>query len=899
MKRILVLLILSFACGQIYSQQNVYKGKIIESGTNSPIADAKIQIGDVVQAAKSTADGTFEVSATQGRQYMAVVADGYQTYETEIDFGNVIDLGTIRLQRTANINQEIDYITEIELDDDISSDQNTSALLSSSKDVFSSLAGFNLGIFRFRQRGYESNSSLIYVNGMKMNEAERGQPVFSLWGGLNDAVRNQIYSNGLSPSDETFGSFGGITNINMRASSFRKQIKVSYSAANAQYRHRLMVTASTGMMQNNWSVVASASRRAGNEGYIEGNFYDAWAYFLGIEKKINEQHSIALTAFAAPVERGMQSGSTDEVYNLLGDNYYNSNWGWQDGKKRNSRVRKTHQPVFILNHYWKIDEKSNLTTSIGYMLGRDGTYALTWSEASDPRPDYYRNLPSYFTDPAMQQIVADKFKSDPSVNQLNWAKLYQQNREESDSDGKYSAKYMIEDRRNDHNQLSFNTVFNTALSDKTTLQVGAEFRNVQTKYYTEIEDLLGADYWLDIDKYAKRDKPTDGDYYQSDINNPDRKVTEGDRFGYDYKITQNEMSLWAILRMKFNVVDIYFGPQLSNTSFFRTGFMQTGTFPNNSLGKSQACNFGDYALKSGFTYKITGRHFVDGNIAYMTRAPYYRAVYLAPRKRDNIIKNLESEKIFSSDLSYIMRTPYIQARITGYYTTINDRVESTSNYDDSYGTFINMTMNGINQRYIGIETGLKLKLSQTMTLEAAFAHGKYEYTSNPKITVYQDATAEELIPSETSYIKGFYVEGTPQTAVSAEITYNSPKYWWLSLGCNYAANAFLDFSPVKRVLSIYNNASDTDYDVIKRYAAQIRLPEAVTFDLSGGYSVRLRNNYLLFMLSAQNIFNRKNIKTGGYEQARINLSDLTSARFDAKYYYAYGTTFFFQVSYRF
>ncbi|MDR2291846.1 MAG: hypothetical protein LBE11_00015 [Prevotellaceae bacterium] len=899
MKQTLVLLALCFVCMQVYSQQNIYKGTIIESGTNRPIADAKIQAGDVVQAATSKADGTFELSLRQGKHYVAIVADGYQLYETEIDFGAVTDLGTIRLQRTVNLNQEIDYISEIELDDDISSAQNTSALLSSTKDAFLSLSGFNLGLFRFRQRGYESHNSLIYINGMKLNEVERGQPVFAMFGGLNDAVRNQTYSNGLSPSDETFGALGGTTVINTRASSFRKQVKVSYAAANTQYRHRLMVTAATGMMENNWSFAVSASRRVGEEGYAEATSYDAWAYLLSLEKKINSKHSIAFTAFASPNERGMQGGSSDEVYSLMENNYYNSYWGWQNGKKRNSRVRKSHQPVLTLNHFWQIDEKSNLTTSLGYIFGRDGQYALSWGEAYDPRPDYYRNLPSYFTNPETRQMVADKFKNDPSVNQINWTSLYQQNRDETDADGKYSAKYIIEDRRNDRNIFSFNTVLNTSLNENISLHAGAEMRNVKTKYFKEIQDLLGADYWLDIDKYAKRDYPTNDDYYQSNLNNPNKKAVTGDRFGYDYIIHHTELNLWTLLRMKFNAADVYFGPQLSNTSFYREGLAKTGLFPNNSFGKAQTHNFGNYALKGGFTYKITGRHFIDGNAAIMTRAPFYRNIYLSPRTRDNVMNNMTNEKITSADLSYIVRSPYVQARITGYYTTMKGKSETASYYDDSYGSYLNLSMRGVNQRYVGIETGLQLKLSQTTALEAAFAHGKYEYTNNPLITLVQDATAKILVEDEKAYIKGFYVEGTPQTAISIELTYNSPKYWWISFGGNYAANAFLDFSSIKRILSLYENVVDTDYEIIKKYAAQTRLPEALTFNLSGGYSVRLRNNYLQFMLNVQNIFNKKNIKTGGYETMRINLSDIESATFEPRYYYAYGTTFFFQIAYRF
>ena len=47
----------------------------------------------------------------------------------------------------------------------------------------------------------------------------------------------------------------------------------------------------------------------------------------------------------APTERGAQQASTQEAYDLVGNNYYNPNWGYQDGKMRNARVRNSHEPI--------------------------------------------------------------------------------------------------------------------------------------------------------------------------------------------------------------------------------------------------------------------------------------------------------------------------------------------------------------------------------------------------------------------------------------------------------------------------------------------------------------------------------------------------------------------------
>jgi hypothetical protein len=87
-----------------------------------------------------------------------------------------------------------------------------------------------------------------------------------------------------------FGGIGGSSDINVRASSIRKGIRVSYASANRAYRNRMMVTGSTGMMKNGWSFSFSGSRRWAEEGYVDGTSFNAYAYFLSAEtSQFNEQ----------------------------------------------------------------------------------------------------------------------------------------------------------------------------------------------------------------------------------------------------------------------------------------------------------------------------------------------------------------------------------------------------------------------------------------------------------------------------------------------------------------------------------------------------------------------------------------------------------------------------------
>ena len=112
-----------------------------------------------------------------------------------------------------------------------------------------------------------------------------------------------------------------------------------------------MATHASGVVKGGWSYAFSLGRRWGNEGFQDGTFYDANSFFVSVEKKINDNHSLNFTGFYTPNKRGKSSPNTQEVYDLK-DIKYNEYWGYQDGEKRNSRVKRIAEPVLMLNHYW-------------------------------------------------------------------------------------------------------------------------------------------------------------------------------------------------------------------------------------------------------------------------------------------------------------------------------------------------------------------------------------------------------------------------------------------------------------------------------------------------------------------------------------------------------------------
>jgi len=823
-------------------------------------------------------------------------------------------------------------ITDEDLSQDNGTDESISSLLQASKDIFVSTAGYTFGPTRFRIRGYDSKNSSVTMNGILMNDVETGRTYWSRWGGLNNAIRNKEILFGLQATPYIFAGVGGLTNIDTRASHFRKGTYLTYSLANVSYRQRIMASYATGMLDNGWAFSFSGSRRWANEGYVEGTFYDAFGYFFAAEKKINDKHSMNLTVFGAPTIKGRSSISTQEVYDLTNNSYYNSYWGYQNGVKRNARISNYHQPSILLNHYWKIKDNLKLTSGIGYTFGRGGSTALNWYDAThpseignyltdidlgynDPRPDYYRYLPSYYaeTNTDMYYQLTNLWETDESIRQLNWDYFYFANKKNlftvNNSDGISGnnitgnrSKYIVEERRNDQNRLDFTSVLKHTINDHIELTGGINAVIYKGAHYKVINDLLGGDFWVDIDQFAERDY-SDEFIIQNDTAHPNRIVKTGERFGYDYIANVNKYSDWLQSTFTYNKVDFYAGLQTSYTQFWRTGNMTNGKFPNNSGGESEKQNFFNYGTKLGLTYKITGRHYLSFNSAYITKAPDFRDAYISPRTRDFVVNNLSSEEIITGDINYYLRFTRLKARITAYYTEFKNQIYNRSFYHDELRTFVNYAMSGVNKLNTGIETGIEANVTPTITLSGVVSKGDYIYNSRPKVTITQDNSADLLAEDRIVYLKNYKVGGFPQTAASIGFKYRAPKFWFVGVNANYFDDIYIDINPDRRTAEAMQGSdadmqgiitTDPQWDEILK---QEQLDPGFTLNLYGGKSWKLKGYYIYLNVSINNILNNTDLATGGFEQLRFDRNNIN--KFPSKYFYLYGRTYFINLSCRF
>lgn len=144
-----------------------------------------------------------------------------------------------------------------------------------------------------------------------------------------------------------------------------------------------------------------------------------------------------------------------------------------------------------------------------------------------------------------------------------------------------------------------NSTINHRLNDYMSLQGGIGVNYTRASYYKTVRDLLGADYWLDVDMYTEGNYPENPNIALNDINNPMAHAKEDDKFGYWYDINALQVNAWLQNMINLPQWDINYGLKLSYTQFQRDGKMRNGRAPENSYGKGDTHRFDNGAIKAG------------------------------------------------------------------------------------------------------------------------------------------------------------------------------------------------------------------------------------------------------------------------------------------------------------
>ena len=795
--------------------------------------------------------------------------------------------------------------TEAQLGEDDDMTQNVT-IVNSNTNIYASQAGYLFSPARFRYRALDQKYNEVYINGLSMNDMENGQFRYSQVGGLNNMTRNVDFALPFEGNSFSFAGMGGSNNYNFRPAAMPVGQRITLSGANRNYTLRGMYTYSTGLTEKGWAFTGGLSYRWASNGYVEGTFYNSLSYFLGLQK-VWGNHSLSLSTWGNPTERSTQGPATDEAYWLANNKYYNPYWGYQNGKKRNSRVVNDFAPSAILTWDWNISDNSKLTTSV---LGKYSMYKstkLNYNNSDNPQPNYWKNLPSsyydvwydtddqYRTDQAFAdwQYTYNYWKASKANRQINWDRLYTANKNVA-AEGK-DAMYYIQAKHNDNLMLSLASTFNHQIDKDKKFNVGIIAATNNGKHYQTMEDLLGASTFHNINTYVVSDKYTsDSPEADYDLNHPKAAVGEGDKFGYNYNILVNKAKVWGSYSENFGPLNYTIAAKLGYTTMQRDGKMRNGLAANNSYGKSHHAQFLDGGVKFGSNLALGRGNTLSLGLAYEHRAPEASKAFVAPEVNNDFVQGLKNERVFSADLGYQFETSWLHFNVSGYYSRIDNGTDWQNFYNDDVNSFTYVSLTGMKKEYYGVEAGFKFKVTSAFDVKLIGTISDAKLINNSKLTYMKSVDAVLFGTGQAGnnydmvYNKGMRDNGTPLTAASLGLSYHQGG-WYVDLNGNYYDRIYLAYSPSYRfksavearnkVLKSYNEPiiNDVTGEIIPGALDQAKGKGGFMLDGSIGRSIYLKKGSLSINLMVTNILNNRNIVTGGFEQSR---SDYSGASID-------------------
>lgn len=753
-----VLLISSTA---IFAQTKL-TGKVVDE-TNQPLPGASLVVKGTKTGASSDFDGNFTIETTVSSGTLQVSFVGYET--TSITFKGNANLGTIALRPSAESLDEIVItatsfaierktpvaVSTIKADiiENKLGSQEFPEILKSTPGVYATKSGGGFGDGRLNLRGFNSENVAVMINGVPVNDMENGRVFWSNWAGLADVTSAMQVQRGLGASKVAVPSIGGTINILSKTTDAVKGGNIITSVGNDGYQ-KYGATVSTGLLDNGFAVTASAAKTKG-DGYVDGTQFEGYNYFINISNQLNAKHKLSFTSFGAPQRHGQrQNRSTIETYrNAESGTKFSPDWGIKNGQIVSTEDNFYHKSQSSLNHYWTISDKSDLSTSLYASWGSGGGGGVAGDNSL-----FNVRLGDQYQPIDLDNIV--------DINRAN---------------GSLGASAWLRASRNDHTWFGALSTFKTELNDNLDFIAGLDLRTYTGTHFTEVTDLLGADYISD----------------NSDVNNPNRALKVGDKYSYNNDGNVGWQGLFTQLEYTKEKLSTFISVAASNTSYQRLDrFLYLDSDP---IRKTDTYNFTGYSVKGGANYNLNEQHNVFANIGYFEKAPGFQAVF---PNNDNVRINdkAENQKIFSAELGYGFRGEKFAANINVYRTEWNDRTFTRSIFANGQTFFANLL--GVNALHQGVEVDFTYKPSDKLTLTGMLSLGDWKWNNNVENVQFFDEAQNPVGNPFNIFIDGLKVSDAAQTTAALGLDYELMPKAHFTVDYNYFADLYADYNPDSR-----------------------------------------------------------------------------------------------------
>jgi iron complex outermembrane recepter protein len=807
--------------------QTIVTGKILDRLTAEPVANANVKTNESNNGVISSSDGVFSLTLETGSYMITISHVAYNTEAIPFRTGpeDKLDLGVIFLEEKTIGLEEISVIASLATEREtpvavtnISSktieqrggNQEFPEIMKRSPGLYATKTGGGTGDSRLSIRGFQQENIALLLNGVPVSSVENGLVYWSNWAGLVDATQSIQVQRGLGASKVAVNSVGGTINIITKGTGATKGGTIRHSLTSYGNR-RTVLSLSTGLMDNGFAFQFLGSRTSG-PGFADATHVDGWAYYLSLSRDFGPNHKLTFTALGSPERHGQRTyGLTYNEYRQYG-NKYNPNWGMFNGKVVSVNENFYHKPQLALNHYWNINERSFLATSVYYSFGYGGG---RFTEAFDSPPAF-----------AIRKN-----------NQVDWDAIFLLNSTHTDTyttpNGNILSGYskvILTNYLATHYWYGVLSNFSQELGKRFKLTAGIHARDFKSRLREEIDDLMGGSFWIE-------------DYAWAIEGRSGRPMTKGrgDVIKVDNGANVQYASTFAQLEYQNASINAFIAGTLSSTRYQRKDW-----YNYVSDIKSEPLHMQGFDLKAGAFYNFNARNHMYVNTGFYSKEPYYKFVFV--NFSNAIARDLRNERIAAAEAGYGFSDRNTSIRLNAYSTYWMDKsLLSMENVQLIDSSMTRALVRGLNALHNGIELEAHTIIQRRLNLGISASVGNWKWQNDVIAELYDDNQS----PAGTTevYAKGLYVGDAPQTQVFATAEYSLWNNFSLAAEWVYYDRLYANFDPASR-----NNPEDRSHPY--------RIPAYSLTDVFANYRFMIGNIQAQAQLTCHNLFDKETITRG-------------------------------------
>lgn len=741
---------------------------------------------------------------------------------------------------------------------------------------------FNGRIVGWYMRG--DNSALTILDGIQYASPLNKWRFWDLFAGIQGQFRRTNLSVNGAFTDEGYFQNSNVSFLSSSLQEGNKNINIGSSISNSIFANNFSMRINTPNLIRHWRSSFGLVLQHMPTQMNTASYKESIGLIYGIEKQLSKKNNLGFTFIWNYSDQSKVSTAVKEVFDLANQNTYNPTWGWRNFKPYFPNTKQSNAPIFSFRYLHTINENNYFKFNHSVIIGRQSTSSLEWTQTADPRPDYYRYLPSYFSDESLKNDLSNWYIMHPENLQINFDKIDQINKASKDQ----RSYYIVNQQNSDLFLWNGSFLYAKYYGNEFNVSWGANYLYHQIAYSNEVKDLLGGSYFLNYNSWVNDDGLNTS--FQNDIQKPDRKITNHGTWGPNYTMYAAQLYPWLQVNKNYARVEAVIGMGLGIQAINRDGHNRNGLFPISSFGKSNFIWSDAKDFKIQLLYKFSGRLYFRSIVFAQWKLPSIDNLFIDPAFNSFTSPFAKSIYKYGLDLSVFYRTPNLKLYFSAYWNNVYHLSISRMFYHDEYASFVYGLSGNINKAYSGYEFSAEMPILNNLQLIFVSTLQKNIFLNN---TAYQLLSINDLQPFAKGllHLEGLPAESSPSFTNVLTLQYQPISNLRVGVTMLYAIQRPIAIDYFRRSEAVKNKLDLYGWNKLQQASF---LPDNIVVNAfiskSTQFKIASKTIRGFTSLSIRNMLNTY-IPIFAYEQSRFDYIKFNASKYAVKYLLDQGVTY--------